>query len=157
MPGKKIFDVDRPHTQRDQTKTQLHGAREADEQKHVEPCRHKGEVDQAADRDERAGHERHLPPVVKIDQQRQQKQQDPHGARVEAVQQADGDRKQRQPQLADTYLTEPTGLDAVGGGLSLGMRSENVVEFLTYGLSSSLGRMKADNELRSDYKRRNAD
>ncbi len=47
----------------------LDGAREADQEEHVEPSRHEGKIHQAADEDERSGDESHLPSILKIDEQ----------------------------------------------------------------------------------------
>jgi hypothetical protein len=88
--GEAVFDVDRAHEDRDAPEGHLHDARQTDEQ--------------------------HGAPVMQVDQQRQQKQEHPHNAGVQAVQQAEDKCDGRQAELAQTQAPKQWDVDGFGHG-----------------------------------------
>ena len=69
MQRKEILHVDRSYEEGDAAQPDLDGARETDQEEHVEPSRHEGKIHHAADEDERPGDQSHLPSILKIDKQ----------------------------------------------------------------------------------------
>src|SRR3990172_5099268 len=113
MQVKEVLDVDGSYKEGDAAETYLNCARDTDQEKHIQPGRHESKIHQAADEDERSGDEGHLPPILKIDEQRQQKEQHPHRAGIKSIQQPDDDGEQRKAEVLDAKLTEPGRLDTL--------------------------------------------
>ncbi len=96
----------------EQSDGDLQSAREAYDEKHVEPSRHEREVNSAADQNEYARDQEDAPSVAQVNQQREQKEQHPHGAWVESVDQTDGECEQRQAEPIGVDVSQPADLQA---------------------------------------------
>ena len=89
----------------------------AHEDQKIEPGGHEQEVNEARGGDKGAAENPHLAPVFQTQQQVDEKDQDPHGARVEAVQQADDQGDQAQGQVLDLDLADQRQGQLLGDGL----------------------------------------
>ena len=124
--------------------------------KNVEPSGHEGEINQAADGDKYAANQEHFLAVAQVDQHRQEKQQQPHGARIEAVEQSQDDGEKRQPQAAQFDGAEQRQLNGLGWTGSEPLRCR-LIEQCRQFPPGGFGAVKADQQLSAQVKRRHAD
>jgi hypothetical protein len=74
--------------------------------------------ERAADEHKGAGHQGHAPPVAPVHQKREQKQQHPHRAGVEAIQQSHGQGEDRQAERRGADAAEAAEAHVGGGTLT---------------------------------------
>jgi hypothetical protein len=91
--GEEVLHVEHANRDGDEAEHDLDGARVADEQEDVQPGGHEREVRDAAHRHEGPRDQQHPQAAVEVHEQREHEEQHPHGAGVEAVDEAERDRE----------------------------------------------------------------
>jgi hypothetical protein len=85
----RVLDVQSPEKECNGAQGDLNPAGHPQQAEHVEPRGHEGEVDDATHHNEDTSDQGHPRPASDVDQEGEQEEQHPHGARVEAVEQPD--------------------------------------------------------------------
>jgi hypothetical protein len=96
----------------------------------------------------------HAPPVAQVHEQREEEEQDPHRARVEAVEQAERDGDERQAELRRAQRAEGARLDGVGR--RVGRRVGAGFEQLADARAGRGGALESDHERVADPEGRHA-